>query len=166
MPRPLDPYLKVLREFHHRGVHYALIGVSAINYYAKSPLQILLTGDFDIFVEPSSENVWRAAQVLWNQDFTLSARGKPIHKRSRRKIEEAVRSLTTLQGKSPDHHIVELSLNVSGFTFQDIQKDVVTFRAASVPVRVASLKKLLRMKEIADRPKDRLFLERFRLMRE
>ncbi len=164
MQKPLDPYLKVLRAFHQKGVQYVLIGVSAVNYYAESPMQILLTGDFDIFVEPSFSNVWQAAQVLWKQDFILSTRDRLIRKGGRRPVDRAVRNLLTIQGKSPDHHIVELSLNVSGFIFQDLRKDATTFRAAGIPVRVASLKKLLKMKEIADRPKDRLFLERFKLM--
>ena len=165
MPRPLDPYLKVLQAFHQRGVLYVLIGVSAVNYYAESPLQILLTGDFDIFVEPSGKNVWKAAQILWNQDFVLSAGGKPLRNRDRRMIEKTVRSLKTLQGKNPTYNIIELSLNVSGYAFPELKKDARIFRAAGVPVCVASLNKLLRMKEIADRPKDRLFLERFKQLR-
>ena len=162
---PPDPYLKVVLAFAQQNVHYVLVGVSAINYYTKSSSDILLTADFDIFLDPTEENVWKAAQILWKQGYALFARETKIRRGTRKAIETISKSLQTLRAENPDHNVVDLVLNVSGFTFEEVNADAQVFRAGTFALRVARLDKLLKMKEIADRSKDRLFLEKYRLIK-
>jgi hypothetical protein len=163
MRKPLDPYLKAVHSFNLNGVQYVLIGLSAINYYVKSASQIFLTGDFDICIEPSAKNAWKAAVALWRQGFALFAGGTLIRRRNRKRVVQIAQGRRTIHAENPDHNVIELLLNVSGFTFEELRKEAEVFGAGKIKIPVAGLKKLLKMKEIADRPKDRLFLERFKL---
>ena len=61
-------------------------------------------------------------------------------------------------------NIVDLCLQVSGFTFEELNKSVNIFKAGKVSIKVAYLNKLLKMKEIAARNKDELFLGKYKLI--
>ena len=52
-------------------------------------------------------------------------------------------------------------LSVRGFSYADLARDAHEFSVAGVTVRVGRLEKLLRSKELSDRPKDREFLRHF-----
>ena len=54
-----------------------------------------------------------------------------------------------------------LMLSVRGFSYSDLVADARTFTVAGSQVRVGLLEKLLRSKELSDRPKDREFLRHF-----
>ena len=56
--------------------------------------------------------------------------------------------------------MIELLLEISGYPFSEMERDAVTFSAQGVPIRVGKLRKLLRSKQLAGRPKDRQFLRR------
>lgn len=58
----------------------------------------------------------------------------------------------------------ELLFSVPGFAFGQMAVDASIFKAGEVVIRVAKLNKLLASKEAADRPKDRLFLKRYKLI--
>ena len=166
MRSALDPYLKVIRSFNQKKVRYVLIGVSAINYYAESASQIILTGDFDIFIEPEVSNVRKAVQVLRGQSFHLSAGDRMLTKGNLKAIEICVQGLQTIQAQNQEGNLLELCLNVSGFTFDQLNHDAVQFQAKKIKVRVPKLEKLLKMKECAGRPKDKLFLQRYHLFQD
>ncbi len=63
---------------------------------------------------------------------------------------------------TPEGLMVELLLQISGYPFSEMAKDATTVTVHGVPVRVGQLRKLLRSKQLADRPKDRQFLQRYR----
>jgi hypothetical protein len=52
-------------------------------------------------------------------------------------------------------------LSISGYSFADLAADAPTFLVGDARVRVGRLEKLLRSKELSDRPKDREFLRQF-----
>jgi hypothetical protein len=56
---------------------------------------------------------------------------------------------------------LDLMLSVRGFSYADLAVDARTFTVAGSQIRVGLLEKLLRSKELSDRPKDREFLRHF-----
>jgi hypothetical protein len=65
---------------------------------------------------------------------------------------------------NPEDVAFELLFAVSGFAFDQMAVDASIFKAGEAVIRVAKLNKLLASKEAADRPKDRLFLKRYKMM--
>lgn len=63
-------------------------------------------------------------------------------------------------------NMVDICLEVSGFSFEELDKKTKTFKAGRTPIRVGRLRDILKTKEIAARPKDQLFLEKYRLLPE
>ena len=61
-------------------------------------------------------------------------------------------------------NIVELCLHMSGSDFDELRQNAKEFRACRTRVIVGLLRDLLRSKEIANRPKGRLFLEEHRML--
>jgi hypothetical protein len=161
-----DIYTETIRTFNRKKVAYVVVGVSGINYYIDDPHQLIMTADFDIFLKPDAGNVLKALTVMRGLGFTLSASGGVLETFG----EEAVRDLlarhTTVACTTPYGGLIDLCLNVSGYTYADLDKDARVFRAGRTSIRVGRLEKLLKMKEIAGRRKDIMFLERYRLLLE
>lgn len=162
MSRPLrDPYQTVLRRFNRLGVRYVVVGMTGINYYARRPADTFATLDYDLSVEPTLENVERAMRGLLALGFTLGTAEGPVGLRNLRTV---VRQRRTLAATTTDGLMVELLLQVSGYPFSELAKDARTFSIRGVPVRVGRLGKLLRSKQLAGRPKDRAFLQRYQAL--
>ncbi|MBI3088063.1 MAG: hypothetical protein HYY91_04175 [Candidatus Omnitrophica bacterium] len=158
-----DPYQAVLRRFNRLGVRYVVVGMAGINYYAANPAETFATLDYDLFLEPTLENVGRAVRGLTTLGFTL---GTAEGRLDPRRLRIVVRDQRTLVATTPDGLSVELLLRVSGYPFSELAKDARTFSVRGVPVRVGRLAKLLRSKQLAGRPKDRAFLKRYQLLLE
>lgn len=156
-----DPYLQVLSIFNKKKVDYLLIGVSAINYYAKSTMNIIMTADYDIFVKPEKKNVAKALKVMSLLDYTMQTDNFTINKINDRTVGKIVDKRKTVICENVYHNLIEICLDVSGFTFEELCKNVKIFKAGRENIFVANLKDLLKMKEVADRPKDRLFLRKY-----
>lgn len=166
---PEDAYRAVLRRFNQTGVRYVVVGMSGINYYAKKTSQTFGTMDFDLFLDPTLNNVRKALGILEGLGFTLGTREGalgPVKKLTAQKLKELARSRATFVATTPQGLMVELLLQVSGYPFSELAKDAATYDAQGIPVRVGRLEKLLRSKKIAGRPKDLLFLHRYPLLRE
>ena len=153
-----DPYRAVIGSFNRYGVRYVVVGMSAINYYADAPAQTFATMDYDVFVEPTLANVDRALQCLARMSFTIGTAEGPLKPDA---LQAVVRDRRTLVATTVDGFMIELLLRISGYTFSDIARDAATFTARGVPVKVGRLRKLLRSKQLAGRPKDRQFLRRY-----
>lgn len=158
-----DPYLVVLKRFNRRGVRYVVVGMSGINYYAKSPAETFGTLDYDVLLEGSLANVKKAVEELQKLGLTLSAAGG-IFKIDQ--LREIVREVRTITATTPDGLMVDLLLKVSGYPFSELARDSAVFTVEGVPVRVGRLKKLLQSKRLAGRPKDRQFLKRYQTLLE
>ena len=153
-----DPYRSVVQAFNRRGVRYVVVGMSGINYYAKSPAGTFATLDYDLFLEPSTKNVEAAVQSLRRLGFSLGTSQGAL---KAGELYAVVRDRRTLIATTPDGLMVELLLEISGYPFSEIAKDAATFTVRGVPVRVGRLTKLLKSKQLAARPKDRQFLRRY-----
>lgn len=153
-----DPYLAVLQRFNRLGVRYVVIGMAGINYYAKSPAEAFASMDYDLFVDPTLRNVGQALQGLRALGFQLATAEGPFRDDA---VKQLVRDQRTVVATTPDGLMVELLLKVSGYPFSELARDAATFTVRGVPVRVGRLRKLLRSKYLAGRPKDRQFLRRY-----
>jgi len=156
-----DPYRAVIQAFNRRGVRYVVVGMSGINYYAKDPAETFATLDYDVFLEPSVQNVEQAVRALKVLGFTLGTRTGVLKVEN---LPQAVRDRQTLVATTPEGVMVELLLKVSGYPFSELARDAVTFTVRGTPVRVGRLAKLLKSKKLAGRPKDRQFLQRYQLV--
>lgn len=155
---PGDPYLLVIRDFNRKGVKYVVVGMSGINFYAKDARDSFSTLDYDFFLEPFLSNIQKAVEVLKKLGFTLGTSKGLLDPADLKKV---VREQRTLTATTSDGLMIELLLAVSGYPFFELAKDAAAFTVQGVPVRVGKLSKLLRSKRLADRPKDRQFLQRY-----
>ena len=156
-----DPYRTLIQRFNQLGIRYVDIGLSGINYYAQNVRETFATLDYDLFLEPSLTNVEKAVKALIHLGFNLgTAQGNLRLK----ELKQLVRNQKTLVATTPDGIMVELLLQISGYSFSELLRDAKTFTVRGVPIRVGRLDKLLRSKGIADRPKDRQFLKRYELL--
>ena len=161
-----DVYLEAIRAFNRKRVAHLVIGVSGINYYAADPSQLVMTADFDVLLKPEAANVRKAVAVMRRLDFTVSAGGKAVKDLDEKGARALIAEGRTLACANFYGNLIELLLAVSGFDYEELDRDAIVFRAGPTRIRVGRLEKLLRMKEIAARPKDILFLEKYRLLLE
>ena len=156
-----DPWAALFESFNRAGVDYVVVGMSAINYYARSAMETFGTQDFDLFLRPAMLNAAKALDILSGLGYELSANGKKV---IRKDIKEIVRQKRTILAVNPEGVTFELLFAVSGFAFGQMVDDASIFRAGEALIRVAKLNKLLASKEAADRSKDRLFLKRYKMI--
>ena len=157
----IDPYLKVIFEFNKRNIKYIVIGVSGINYYARDAREIIMTGDYDIFLKPDIINVTKAIKSIRRLGYTVMGERSKIESSNIAKIETIIRRGKTLVCENNYHNLIDLCLNVSGYTFDELEKNIKKFKAGKGKICIASLRDLLKMKEIADRPQDKIFLLKY-----
>lgn len=160
---PMDPYRAVIQQFNRYGIRYVVVGMSGINYYARSPAETFATLDYDIFLEPTLKNVSQAVRVLKRLSLTVGTAAGLLREDT---IKTVVRDRRTLVATTPDGLTVELLLEVSGYPFSELAKDAATFTVRGVPVCVGRLTKLLKSKKLAGRAKDRHFLQRYQSLLE
>ncbi len=154
-----DPYLAVLRRFNRFGVQYVVVGMAGINYYAKNPSEMFASLDFDLFINPTLRNVHQALRALSQLSVTVGTADGMLDPRD---LKRVVRDQRTLVASTSDGLLIELLLKISGYPFAELANDAATFVVSGVPVKVGRLQKLLRSKRLANRPKDRRFLQRYR----
>lgn len=159
-----DIYTEIIREFNRERIDYIVIGVSGINYYAKDAYQLIMTADFDIFLNPEIKNILKSIKALKAKGFTVATKEGTIRRISKTGIKDIVNRGMSLTCSNHYGNIVDLCLQVSGFTFEELNKSVNVFKAGKVSIKVAYLNKLLKMKEIAARDKDELFLGKYKLI--
>ncbi|MDI6642043.1 MAG: hypothetical protein QME68_07020 [Elusimicrobiota bacterium] len=163
MVRTRDVYLEIIKKLNKAQVKYVLIGASGINYYFDDPAKIILTADFDIFVRPEISNLHKVIKSLKENKFDLFVDGKLNNRIGKTKLKEIVEFRKTLRADDFYGHSIDICLDVTGYTFDQLYSDATVFTAGGIKVRVGKLSKLLHMKKLANRPKDRLFLKRYRL---
>ena len=159
-----DIYTEIIREFNHNKVSYIVVGVSGINYYARDAHNLIMTADYDIFLKPEATNVTKAIKILKAKGFTIVTKKDAIRRISKKAAGDIVRRKTTLTCENFYGNMVDICLEVSGFSFAELDKKSKIFKAGRTPIRVGRLRDILKTKEIAARPKDRLFLEKYKLL--
>lgn len=136
-----------------------VIGVGGANYHALSAGTIFTTKDSDLFLAPDADNLvsaWAACESiglsLWSGDEPLDT------PRDRWLAERVVATRSLTRADNPQGFLVDLSLTMAGFDFEEVWRDRRVFRVEGVEVPVARLDHIVRSKAAAGRPKDQLFL--------
>jgi len=143
-------------------VEFVVVGVGGINFYARDGAHAFATLDLDLLLAPERENLRRALEALFAAGFVFEAGGEPFLDRDdEASLATIVASGARLTALHPDGAQLDLMLSVRGFSYADLAVDARTFTVAGSQIRVGLLEKLLRSKELADRPKDREFLRHF-----
>jgi hypothetical protein len=160
----VNAYERVLECLHKGGVSYMLIGALGIDYYADDPSVMQATADMDIFIKPEPANIQKALRLLMDLDseFSLWVGEEKITDANDELIEKVALERPTVVCTDPYGTRVDLCMAVSGFTYDEMHKNVKLFRSGKNKVWVGALSDLLRTKEIAARPKDIDFLQRYR----
>ncbi|MFH0984150.1 MAG: helix-turn-helix domain-containing protein [Candidatus Omnitrophota bacterium] len=158
-----DPWETLFECFNRKGVDYVVIGMSAINYYARSAMETFGTQDYDLFLRPAIANAVKAFEILCDLGYEMVAHGKVVSKND---LKGILKKKRTVLAVNPEGVTFELLFSVSGFVFEQMASDPSIFRSGGTVIRVAKLNKLLASKAAADRPKDRLFLKRYKMILE
>ena len=158
--RDPDEILVLLRR---AGLEFVIVGVGGINFYARDPSEAFATMDLDLMVPPRPEVLRRFFEVLGEAGFTFEAGGEPfVDVEHRTSIEAVIRSGANLRALDDDGNQLDLMFSMAGADYGEISVDAVAFEVSGERILVGRLEKLLRSKELSDRPKDRAFLEAFR----
>lgn len=128
----------LLKSLNDRRVHYVIIGGMALPAHGY----VRFTADVDILIKPTRENAERTISALARvgYDITdLSVDGFLAKKILFRKYVLAT----------------DIHPEASGVTFEAVWRNRVKRKIEGVPVFVAGLDDLIKMKRAANRPKDR-----------
>jgi len=135
-----------------------VIGVSGINHYAQTAGLVFTTQDRDLFLPLDSNNELTAWKACRTEGFELWCGDEPLGEPMDRVLAEQVVSRRALVRADGHGLLVDLSVVMAGFTFDDVWSRRRIFKVGRVAVPVASLKDIVASKAAAGRPKDRLFL--------
>lgn len=145
-----DVVLDVFRAFEREGVRYKVVGAVAINLIGLPRT----TGDLDIFVEPSVDNVDRMKRALKGvfHDPAIDEMSS----------EELLGDYPAIEYNPPDgtFHIDILHRLGETFHYDDIEVEVLDVEGVRVPCATARM--VYRMKKDTVRPQDRADAERLR----
>ena len=155
----MDQFVELVRELRQRDVRFVLIGVWGANLWALHGSQTFMTKDRDLFLPLDVDNELRAWDVCERLGFELWSGPEPLDKPRDRFLAERVVERQVVVSAVSGELSVDLSLTMAGFSFDDVWSEHRTFQINGVEVPVARLTHIVESKRIANRPKDRLFLE-------
>jgi len=138
----------LLKSLNDHEVTYVIIGATAfpVHGYVRATL------DIDIFIAPIPENAEKTLQALrsFGYDVTDLSAGELLTKKI------LIRQ-----------YMVETDIHpyVEGMSFDEVWEEKIASEYQDIPVYFAGLDSLIKMKEAADRPKDREDLKYLRKLR-
>ena len=132
----------LLKLLNGHAVEYVIIGASAfpVHGYSRSTL------DLDIFIRPEMENAQRTLQALEEFGFDVADIT----------VEDILQYKLLIR-----EYLVDVDIHpfVTGVTFEEVWRNRLQDEFGGAPAVFAGLDDLIKMKEAADRPKDRDDLE-------
>ncbi|MEX2208211.1 MAG: hypothetical protein WEF50_18465 [Myxococcota bacterium] len=144
------------------GVEFVLVGVGAINFYARDPAHAFATLDVDVLLAPRVANLRLALRTLAALDFRFESGGEPfLDVGDEAILATIVGRGATLCARHPSSAQLDLMVAITGFTYAELASDAIRFRVSDSEIPVGRLAKLLRSKQLSGRAKDRAFLEAF-----
>jgi len=159
---PASGFARALSALGEAGVDYVVVGVSGINFYARTPAQAFATLDLDALLAPAASNLARALRVLSLLGYAFEAGGEPfVDLDDEPTLARVVATGSSLAAIHPGVGQIDLMTSIAGFAYEELSADAIGFAVAGVEVRVGRLEKLLRSKEASGRPKDEAFLRAF-----
>jgi len=157
----MDLYADALASLNRHRVSYVVVGVFGVNLYAERAGMVILTQDCDLLLRAESRILARALRVLRKRGWEMTAGGEPFLGEHPDDLTSILRGRTMIRALRRGRQI-DLALGLAGLDFEAVWKNRRVFRTQGVRVPVAPLADLLRSKELANRPKDRVFLETYR----
>ena len=154
----MEPFPRLAAALSRAKVRFVVIGVSGINHYAQTAGLVFTTQDRDLFLPLDVTNELRAWQACRTEGFQLWCGDEPLGEPMDRVLAKQVVSRRALVRADGHGLLVDLSLVMAGFTFDDVWPRRRIFKVGRVEVPVASLTDIVASKAAAGRPKDRLFL--------
>lgn len=138
----------LLKSLNARRVQYVIIGATAFptHGYARA------TADIDILIKPTKENARRVLDALARVGYDVS--DLSVDEVLEKKILFRQYILAT-----------DIHPSAAGATFETIWKNRVKDKIENIPVFVAGLDDLIKMKRAANRPKDREDLKVLRALK-
>lgn len=155
------PYAEVCRRLRLARVPYVIVGVFGASLHAQRAGLVVTTADCDILLPADVKVLGRANRVLRGLGFELEAGVEPLPDDDPVVLAGVVRARACLRAFREKAQ-VDLPLQIAGYEFADLWPKRRRFRLQGVEVNVASLEHILRSKELAGRPKDRLFLATYK----
>jgi hypothetical protein len=139
-------------------VRFVVIGVWGANYHAHSAGVIFTTEDRDLFLPPDPRNALRAWKACQAEGLELWCGDEPLGKPLDAVLATGVVSRRALVRAKGNDLLVDLTLVMAGFEFDDVWAKRRTFKVQGIDVPVAALSDIVASKAAAGRPKDQLFL--------
>lgn len=162
MSSAADAFVGPLVLLARARVEFVVVGVCGINFYARDASEVVVTGDVDVLLRPSSAALGAALRALSAAGFRFEAGHEPFQDVDDERVLARVCELgASIGGGDAEGVRVDLMTSMSGFGFAELAADAVAFRIQEVEVRVGRLEKLLRSKELSGRRKDVEFLRMF-----
>ncbi len=162
IPTDADPLELALLSLARRGIDAIVVGMTAINFFAKDPSDAYQTLDIDFLLRPDVKTLKAALASLRDAGFTFETGGEPfVDVDDDAALSQVVAYGTTLRCVFEGELTADLMLAMKGFSFEDLSTDAVTFNVRGVNIRVGALEKLIESKRQSGRPKDLAFLARY-----
>lgn len=157
----MNPYIQACRALGQARVRYLIVGVFGINLYAEEAAEVMTTADCDLLLLADAAVLSKAIKTLRRLGFEIEAEREPLVDEDAEVIGNIVRARANVRAHRRGTQI-DLPLEIAGCSFESMWNRRRRLRVEGVPVHAAPLTDLVRSKELANRPKDRLFLETFR----
>lgn len=154
----MEPFPRLAATLSHEGVRYVVIGIAGINHYAHTAGIVFTTQDRDLFLPPDPANELKTWLACEAQGFALCCGDEPLGKPLDDFLARQVVARRALVRADGHGLLIDLTLVMAGFTFEEVWPRRRLFKVEGVEVPVASLKDIVASKAMAGRPKDRLFL--------
>jgi len=152
---PFDPY-RILETLHRHGVRFVVVGA----FSAVVQGYPLATQDIDVTPASERENLERIAAALLELGARLQV---PVGEGIAFPIDAKMLGEATSWTLVTDAGPLDLVFAPAGTKgYEDVLQDAVQQELRGVPVLLASIPDVIRMKEAADRPKDHAVLPALR----
>ena len=155
----MTSFAPLAEELARSGVRYVLIGVSGVNLHAHDAGVVFSTMDRDVYLPPDPANLLAAWKVCERRGLRLTSFGEPLDEpRDLLLAQRVAEHRAATRADDGGELVVELTLVMAGFEFEDVWEQRTVYLLDGVEVPVARLAHIVESKAAAGREKDRLFL--------
>lgn len=156
----MDEWLLLCRALRDAGVPFLVVGAFGAETHFLRDANLILTHDMDLLLPPDRQTLAHALATAQQAGFDLSAASEPLVWDDVI-LDGVIRNGITIQAMRNEQR-VDLMLSAPGLEFDELWPRAREFPMRGVVLPVAPLEAILRSKKLANRVKDRLFLEQFR----
>lgn len=156
----MDQWLLLCRVLGQAGVPFLVVGGFGAEVHLLHDANFILTHDMDLLLPRDRAALARAFTALQQSGFELFAGGEPLVWDDVI-LDGVIRARATVRATRQRENI-DLMLAAIGLEFNELYSQRREFVFLGQPLPVAPLEAILQSKKLANRLKDRLFLEQFR----